>query len=170
MKFKPFRHPFRFFRILRFVWKARKPSTVHDMPAVVDTFWLKSGYDALTFFGTILTHSQQEADHMNRRFDELKNHEMIHLKQAISTGDTWWRFYCLYLRYYLQGHRARKKYANASYWLNPFEIEAYEHMHDLSYLEQCKNGATEWRRFANMTIDERIAYKTHNPRERLVIS
>ena len=52
MKFKPFRHPFRFFRILRFVWKARKPSTVHDMPAVVDTFWLKSGYDALTFFGT----------------------------------------------------------------------------------------------------------------------
>ena len=110
MKFKPFRHPFRFFRILRFVWKARKPSTVHDMPAVVDTFWLKSGYDALTFFGTILTHSQQEADHMNRRFDELKNHEMIHLKQAISTGDSWWRFYCLYLRYYLQGHRARKKY------------------------------------------------------------
>ena len=36
MKFKPFRHPFRFFRILRFVWKARKPSTVHDMPAVVE--------------------------------------------------------------------------------------------------------------------------------------
>ena len=163
MKFKLWRHPFRMFRILRFVWKARKPSTVHDMPAVVDTFWLKSGYDALTFFGTILTHSQQEADHMNRRFDELKNHEMIHLKQAISTGDSWWRFYSLYLRYFLQGHRARKKYANAGYWLNPFEIEAYEHMHDLSYLEQCKNGATEWRRFADMTIDERIAYKTHNP-------
>jgi hypothetical protein len=75
------------FRILRFVWKARRPSTVHDMPAVVDTFWLKTGYEALTFFGTIITHSQQAADHMNSQFDELKNHEMIHLKQAQSAWD-----------------------------------------------------------------------------------
>ena len=97
----------------------------------------------------------------NKRF--AKDARYSGLRSLLSTGDSWWRFYCLYLRYYLQGHRARKKYANAGYWLNPFEIEAYEHMHDLSYLEQCKNGATEWRRFADMTIDERIAYKTHNP-------
>lgn len=164
MKFKPLRHPFRMFRILRFVWKARKPSTVHDMPAVVDTFWLKSGYEALTFFGTILTHSQQEADHMNRRFDELKNHEMIHLKQAITTGDSWWRFYRLYLKFWLQGWRARKRHKNAGYWLNPFEMEAYEHMNDLGYLEQCRNGATEWQRFADMSIDERIRYKRNRLR------
>jgi len=31
-------HPFRMLRIVRFVWKARRPSTMHDMPAVVDTF------------------------------------------------------------------------------------------------------------------------------------
>ena len=158
MKFKPFRHPFRMFRILRFVWKARRPSTVHDMPAVVDTFWLKSGYDALTFFGTILTHSQQEANHINSRFDELKNHEMIHLKQAISTGDSWWRFYRLYIRFYLQGWRFRKHYPNAGYRLNPFEMEAYERMNDLTYLEQCKDGATEWKRFAQMTLEERAKY------------
>lgn len=159
MKFKPLRHPFRMFSILRFIWKARKPSTVHNMPAVVDTFWLKSGYEALTFFGTILTHSQKEADHMNSHFDKLKIHEMIHLKQAISTGDSWWRFYRLYLKFWLQGWRVRKRHKNAGYWLNPFEMEAYEHMHNLSYLEECKNGATGWRRFADMSIDERIKYK-----------
>ncbi len=159
MKFKPWHHPFRMFRILRFVWKARKPSTVHDMPAVVDTFWLKSGYEALTFFGTILTHSQQEADQMNSRFDALKNHEMIHLKQAVTTGDSWWQFYRLYIHYWLQGWRKRKQFPNAGYWLNPFEIEAYEHMNDLHYLDQFTKGATGWQRFALMTVDERMAYK-----------
>lgn len=161
MKLKPFRHPFRMFRILRFVWKARRPSTVHDMPAVVDTFWLKSGYEALTFFGTILTHSQKDADQMNRRFDELKNHEMIHLKQAQDAGDSWWRFYRLYLHYWLQGRRLGKRFKNAGYWLNPFEMEAYEHMHDLHYLEQCRNGATGWRRYAQMSPEERYAHYTH---------
>lgn len=129
------------------------------MPAVVDTIWLKSGYDALTFFGVILTHSHQDADHMNSRLDALKNHEMIHLKQAVSTGDSWWRFYRLYIRYWLQGWRLRKRYKNIGYSLNPFEMEAYEHMHDLSYLENCRDGATEWRRYAKMTIEERIKYK-----------
>ncbi|MBR1394532.1 MAG: hypothetical protein IJ559_02600 [Prevotella sp.] len=164
MKFKPLRHPLRMFRILRFIWKARKPSTVHDMPAVVDTFWLKSGYEALTFFGTIITHSQKEADYMNRHFDKLKNHEMIHLKQAITTGDSWWQFYRLYLKFWLQGRRIRKRFKNAGYWLNPFEMEAYEHMNDLGYLEQCRNGATEWQRFADMSIDERIRYKRNRLR------
>ncbi len=164
MKLKFLRHPFRMFRILRFIWKARRPSTVHDMPAVVDAFWLKRGYEALTFFGTILTHSQQDADRMNSRLDELKNHEMIHLKQAQATGDSWWRFYWLYLKFWLQGWRARKRYKNAGYRLNPFEMEAYEHMHDLSYVEQCKDGAWEWQRFARMTIDERIKYKQNRLR------
>ena len=159
MKFKPWHHPFRMFRILRFVWKARRPSTMHDMPAVVDTFWLKSGYEALTFFGTIITHSQQAADQMNSRMDALKNHEMIHLKQAQAAGDSWWRFYRLYLKFCLQGWHWRKHYKNAGYWLNPFEMEAYERMHDLSYLEQCKDGATEWRRFAAMSMEERLRYK-----------
>ena len=147
--------PFRMLRIVCFVWKARRPSTMHDMPAVVDTFWIKSGYDALTFFGTILTQSQNEADSMNGRLTALKNHEMIHLRQAQSTGDSWWRFYRLYLRFWLQGWRQRKHFPNAGYRLNPFEMEAYEHMHDLSYLNRCKNGATGWKRYARMTVEER---------------
>ena len=152
-------HPFRMLHILRFVWKARRPSTVHDMPAIVDTFWIKSGYEALTFFGTILTHSKEEADAMNGRLTTLKNHEMIHLKQAQSTGDSWWRFYRLYLRYWLQGWRQRKRYHNAGYRLNPFEMEAYEHMYDLHYLDHCQRGAEDWKRYARMTLEERDKLK-----------
>lgn len=152
-----FRHPFRMFRLLRLVWRARRPSTIDDMPAVVDTFWLRRGYEAMTFFGYIVTHSQHDADVINSRYDVLKNHEMIHLRQAQSTGDSWWRFYRLYLHYWLQGWRARRRYPDAGYRLNPFEMEAYEHMYDLHYLDHCPEGVNGWRRYAAMTVDERMA-------------
>jgi hypothetical protein len=82
---------------------------------------------------------------------------MIPLRQAQSTGDSWWRFYRLYLRYWLQGWRQRKRFRNAGYRLNPFEMEAYEHMNDLHYLDRCEGGTLEWRRYVKMPLKERLA-------------
>lgn len=145
--------------ILRIVWKARRPSTTGNMKAVVNSTWVKQGYEALTFFGTILTSTFQEADAMNKKMTALKNHEMIHLSQAINCGDSWWKFYRLYLHYWLQGWRHRKLFPNAGYRLNPFEMEAYRHMHDLSYTDNCgKEGASEWRQYAKLNVNERIDY------------
>lgn len=160
--FAAVKHPLRIFSILRLVWKARRPSTVHDMPAVVDAFWLKKGYQALTFFGAIVTRTQEEADALNGPLTPVKNHEMIHLKQAVATGDSWWHFYCLYLKYWLQANRVRRRFPNAGYRLNPFEMEAYQQMNDFDYIARhCKDGATGWKQFAAMTLDERIkAIKT----------
>lgn len=93
-------------RILRFVWKARRPSTLHDMPVVVDAFWIRKGYQALTFFGVILTHTHKEAALLGGRLNTLKNHELIHLKQAVATNDSWWRFYALYLRFWWKARKA----------------------------------------------------------------
>jgi hypothetical protein len=47
--------------------------------------------------------------------------------------------------------------------VNPFELEAYRHMNNLDYLT---NGeATEWRKFAKMSIQERIKlYEQKNSR------
>ena len=45
---------------------------------------------------------------------------------------------------------------HGAYLVNPFEIEAYRHMNDLSYLVD--HEAIEWRRFAKMSIKERIKY------------
>jgi len=174
-------NPLAVFHIIRYVWRARRPSTLADMPAVVDTFWLRRGYDALTFFGVIVTPSQQEADMMNathggsghrqadgggtaaaaarivREAAALKRHEMIHLRQAQATGDSWWRFYRLYLRYWLPGWRQRRHHPNAGYRLNPFEMEAYRHMYDPQYLDRCRDGANGWRRYAALSVDERAA-------------
>lgn len=128
-----------------------------DMPAKVSRLWSRKGYSAMTVFGHIFTSHQDTADTLNGRFGALKNHEMIHLRQAQSTGNSWFRFYVRYFWYSLCALRYFRRFRNATYYLNPFEIEAYRHMHDLRYLEQCKeNGAQEWRKYARMKLSERL--------------
>lgn len=136
--------------------RAPRPSRLTDMKAVAMPFWLRKGYEALTFFGTILTHSQQEADAFNTRFDTLKNHEMIHLYQARATHDSWLCFYWQYFVFWLKASRYRRQMPNAGYWLNPFELEAYGHMHDMSYLQRHPDGCTEWRQLARLPLGERL--------------
>ena len=144
--------------IIRLPFKAMRPSLIADMPAVSNICWLRGKYEALTFFGYIVTHSQQEAERINRQYDELKNHEMIHLRQAQAAGDSWLRFYLLYIWYWLRGLPMNRKMRGAAYLLNPFELEAYLHMHDLGYPARCgEDGAQEWRQYAKMKYQERRA-------------
>ena len=147
-------------RVIPIMWRAVRPSKVVDMPAVVNTFWLRKGYEGLTFFGQILAPTQELADRFNGSADRaLKNHEMIHLRQAQSCGDSWLRFYLLYIWYWLKGLRMNRQMKHAAYLLNPFEMEAYARMYDLDYL---KGPATEWRRYAKMPLKERLKlYKQH---------
>ena len=141
-------------RVIPIMWRAVRPSRVVDMPAVVNTFWLPKGYEGLTFFGHILAPSQDEADRFNNGYSTMKNHEMIHLRQAQSCGDSWIRFYLLYIWYWLKGLRMNRKMKHAAYLLNPFEMEAYARMYDLDYL---KGPATEWRRYAKMSLKQRLS-------------
>jgi len=123
------------------------------MPVVKNSFWLRPGYQAMTFFGFIVAATTQDAEAMRNRASDLKRHEMIHLRQAQSAGDSWVRFYLLYIWYYLRALPQNRRMRNAAYLLNPFEMEAYRHMHDLDYLD---GPATEWRRWAKMKPRERL--------------
>ncbi len=135
-----------------------RPSNIVDMPATVNRFWCRKGYMAITFFGRIFTGNQDDADRFNRFFDSLKNHEMIHLRQAQNTCDNWFLFYILYLWYSVCALRYVRKIHNAAYFLNPFEIEAYTHMYNLHYLEMFENGTDGWRKFAKMPLEERMEW------------
>ncbi len=149
-------HPF---RILLLLMKARRPSRIIDMPVLKEAFWLKKGYEALTFFGFILMRSTEEARRITEdsRMAPLKNHEMIHLRQAQACGDSWLCFYWKYFVFWIKARKARCQLKNAGYLLNPFEMEAYAHMYDLHYLERFPDGkATGWKRYAEMSLDERL--------------
>ena len=147
--------------ILMMMLRAARPSRLNDMQAVAKPRWIRKGYDGLTFFGHIITHSQEDAEAMNTRFDAFKNHEMIHLYQARSTHDSWLCFYARYFVFWLRACRYRKHLKNAGYLLNPFEMEAYAHMHDLDYLSDKPDGCTGWKAYARLSLDERLDMLTH---------
>lgn len=144
------------FKPLAIIWHARRPSKISDMPALRNRFWLRKGYTALTFFGTIITRTKEEADRLNSRYDIVKNHEMIHLRQAQSLHDSWFLFYIRYVWYLLTALPQNRKMKNAAYRINPFEMEAYRHQHDSQYLNNCKNGTNGWRVYAKMKPSERL--------------
>ena len=144
--------------ILMMILRAPRPSRQDDMRAVAKPRWIRKGYDGLTFFGHIITHTNEEAEAFNSRFGSFKNHEMIHLYQARSTHNSWICFYLRYSWYWLCACRYRKHLKNAGYLLNPFEMEAYANMHDLHYLDDKKSGTNEWRRYAHMSLKERLQH------------
>ncbi len=142
------------FRVVPMMWRAVRPSKVVDMPAVVNSFWMRKGYEGLTFFGQILTPSEETA-RLFKVSPAMKNHEMIHLRQAQSCGDSWLRFYLLYIWYWLRALPANRQMKHGAYLLNPFEMEAYRHMNNLNYLTN--HEANEWRKFAKMKLRDRLA-------------
>lgn len=144
------------------VWmiiSARRPSDTYDMPAVSMPFWIRRGFQGMTFFGHIITPDAEEARHFNHHWDELKNHEMIHLFQARSTHNSWLCFYILYIWYWLRARHYNRYISNAGYWLNPFEMEAYENMYRMDYLHQ-RLTATGWKRYAALPLEERLRLLT----------
>ena len=168
------------FRILKYVLKMRRPSRVSDMEAVFDGFWLRPGYHALTFFGFIVCRTEetvslinqavtgrtqalgsdsthQPADKLADSFAVMKNHEMIHLRQAQSCHNSWLLFYIRYMWYYLRALPQNRQMKNAAYLLNPFEMEAYAHQDDPDYLNDKANGTNGWRDYARQSPSERLA-------------
>ena len=134
------------------------------MGVFTDGFWLRKGYEAMTFFGTIVAASDDEARLVDLDNSSLRRHETIHLRQAQSTHDSWLLFYLLYFWYTLRALPQNRRMKNAAYRINPFELEAYLHMDDPDYLEQCREkGANEWRIYARMSPHERLEkfYKRH---------
>ena len=142
--------------IVLMMLRAPRPSRQNDMRAVAMPRWIRRGYDGLTFFGHIITHTEQDAEAFNERFGSIKNHEMIHLYQARACHDSWLLFNLRYGWYWLLASRYRKHLRNAGYRLNPFEMEAYANMHNLHYLDDKQSGTNEWRRYARMPLIERI--------------
>lgn len=141
--------------LLTAILSAKRPSRIKDMPAMTNTFLCRKGFSGITFFGRIYTNNQDVADSLNREYSVMKNHEMIHLRQAQNTGNNWFRYYLLYIVQWLKGIRLDRKGGRLAYYLNPFEMEAYLNENDMHYLDEADNGTCGWRKYCKMTFPDR---------------
>lgn len=66
--------------------------------------------------------------------DERKNHEKIHIMQAMMCDDSWVRYYINYFWNWVK-HCPWVSPSSACYYLNKYESEAFVHEQDFSYCE-----------------------------------
>lgn len=134
----------------------RRPDKYSCITVRASRFLPPKGYFAITFFGRILIHRRNfglwEAQKTTRSGQILLHHEWIHVKQAVSTHNSWLCYYLRYIYFYLK-NRPLRYGSQFAYYANPFEMEAYAHENDLDYART--EPAEGWRGYAKLTVGEK---------------
>lgn len=113
--------------------------------------------------------SRKDADNLNKSDEidsQLKSHETIHIRQAESTKNSWFRFYVRYLWDWIKNLPLIFVNFNAPYKFIPMELEAYLHQDEWNY---CTNGAVyEWKEFEKISLKEKrkLAKEYYNSKPR----
>lgn len=137
----------------------KKPKDIIDIELKWNNILPLFGYFAMTLFGKMWIKNSSKPT-WERYIREGKtvfvtNHEMIHVKQAVSTNNSWWKFYILYVWYWFKAIFRGFKFA---YKMNPFELEAYANENDLNYTAMHTHGATRWKEYKTISVKQRKRY------------
>lgn len=94
------------------------------------------GYKYMMWCGYIIYRSSNKDKIMSEIntpiFKVSKNHEMIHLRQAVTHGRNIWLWY--YIKYFFQWLLGNPFFKSAYYTI-PFEVEAYANENNFYYLD-----------------------------------
>ena len=102
-------------------------------------WWLPSHFSATMLFGTLYYGDKNEVID-----DVTLNHEQIHVNQAFTTKDSWWRYYLTYIWLWIRNIPLMSINFYAPYKFDEFELEAFLHEEDLEYKW---HTAIQWKTF-----------------------
>ena len=119
-------------------------------------WFLLPGFSCLTWKGYAYCKSQKEVDKINEtdKIDSrTESHETIHIRQAESTKDSWFRFYTRYVWEWIKNLPLIFVNLYAPYKFMPMEMEAYLNQDNWDY---CMNGAVyQWKDFEGIPLKTR---------------
>ena len=117
---------------------------------------LLPGFSALTWKGYAYCKTREQADKINstESIDStLESHETIHIRQAESMKDSWFRFYAKYVWEWICNIPLITINLYAPYKFMPIEMEAYLNQDDWDY---CMNGAVyQWKEFEKLKLKDK---------------
>ena len=130
-------------------------------------WFLLPNFSALTWKGYAYCKTREMADKINStdKIDsKLESHETIHIRQASSMNDSWFKFYLRYVWEYICNLPLIFINIYAPYMFMPIEIEAYLNQDDWDYCMQEENA--QWKEFEKLTLKEKRElakeyYKSH---------
>lgn len=135
-----------------------KPNNIKQISVRWNLFLPFHGFFAMTLFGKMwIRKSNRDKWSFYERTGKaniMKNHEMIHVKQAVSTGNSWLKFYLKYIFEWIKCIPIINGF-NFSYFMNSFELEAYGNESDMTYSTVNFDGATEWKKYARLSNKKR---------------
>ena len=119
-------------------------------------WFLPSNIQALTWKGIAYCQTQSDADKINttdKIDNQLESHETIHIRQAESTHDSWFRFYVRYVWDWIKNLPLIFINMNAPYKFEPIELEAYLHQDEWDYCTA--NPTYQWKEFEKLTLKKK---------------
>lgn len=116
-------------------------------------------FSAITWKGCVYCKRQEDADEINKTPEidsQLESHETIHIRQAESAHDSWFRFYVRYVWDWIKNLPLIFVNLYAPYKFEAMELEAYLHQDEWDY---CTHGAvSEWKEFEKIPMKEKRAW------------
>ena len=123
-----------------------KPSKIKTIKGKKALF-LPSNFKGITLFGTVYCQKKEDADELNKNEfvdSNFKNHELIHVRQAESTNDSWLLYYIRYIWEWICNLSLITISRNMPYKFMPMEMEAYLNQDNWSYSSK---SAIQWKKF-----------------------
>ena len=135
-----------------------KPSSIKEIVIKFHKIIPFGNYFAMMWCGFVYIREKNRT-----RYNKIKdtylmrisnNHEMIHIKQALKSDDSWVKYYFNYCIQYIKNAPLIFGF-NFAYYMNPYELEAY--MHELYYDYPNTNmvGETGLDKFKKLNIKEK---------------
>lgn len=132
-----------------------KPSKIKALKAK-KALLLFPGIRALTWKGTVYCKRKSDIELINATDDitsDFECHELIHVRQAESTKDSWFRFYALYLWYWIINSPLVITGIRMPYYFIPFELEA---MNNEIFRKYPTSGAVyQWKDFKRIKFKDK---------------
>lgn len=133
-----------------------KPNQIKTLRAK-KTWFLLPSFKGMMWKGIVYCRKREYIDEINKSEEidsNFKSHEMIHVRQAQSMKNSWFRFYCNYVWNYIKNLPLIFVNRMAPYMLIPTEIEAYVNASNLKYVKE-NETATQWQTYAKLTLKEK---------------
>lgn len=135
-----------------------KPSKIKTLKAK-KAWMLPSHFQSITWKGIAYCNSQSDVDSINATDEidsQLKSHETIHIRQAESMHDSWFRFYLRYIWDWIKNFTLIFVNVYAPYKFMAIEMEAYLNQDNWDY---CQHGAVyQWKELEDIKLKERRAW------------
>ena len=133
-----------------------KPSEINNIRAK-KTWCLLPSFDAIMWKGIAYCKKNEKMDNINKTDEidsNLKSHELIHVRQAYSMKDSWFRFYANYVWEYIKNLPLIFTNIKAPYFMIHTEIEAYANANNWKYAAANK-PLEEWKKYKKLTLSEK---------------